>query len=229
MAKMQALKSAEIGTAIYLDFEGPGRSPGADSAPPPWFVGILDPLDAEQDPRIVVFDPVLQIAGNATGCERGNLRQTLLELIERAELGDRVLVAWSTRELEVARTTLGTKDFERFAARYRNAISLCRRWARVCHPEWKFRSGTRGNGSRLRKNALSNYAEALGLRWDSGSGPGITAGQIRYAREQLAKKGTFEAMTAVSKGKWTKALKHNRLDLEIMRKVCVAASGELER
>ena len=83
---------------------------------------------------------------------------------------------------------------------------MAKAWKSRHHRHIQFTRGPRGRSGR---NTLGRYLGLIGYRVPRIDGPGNTAGRIRFVRAALAKRGSFDALTAVQKNKWTNLLAHN--------------------
>jgi hypothetical protein len=145
-------------------------------------------------------------------------------LVRRAEDEDRLIVSWSSRERIVVENSpeLSSEVKDRFVVRWRDAKWLARRWKNKKHRDVVFpRIAGRG------RHRLDCYMRLIGYKIPSSYGDQQAAQRIAYARAQLRKKGSADAMTPVAKAKWTKVLNYNFHDCNGMREVTIRAVNEL--
>ena len=75
---------------------------------------------------------------------------------------------------------------------------------------------THSRFNRPNLKSLVSIARLIGIEPPSDYGYAITSSRFSYAADQLSKKGCFSKLTKVTKAKLTKAMKHNRFDVETM-------------
>lgn len=217
---------SEVDPSIYVDLEGTQYDP-------PSLLGVLYPRGLEQDGAAFiqyVFEETLfpaanfRLSGTGDGswCQTASAAWTFAHVLQLASGYDRHIVAWSQHELNVARECLDPTDFERFRARYINAIPFARKWRRKVHPGL-----VPPKSLRRGRNQLDWNIKLVGMSLPTAFGPGNTASRIRDVRGQLFKRaGDFNALTPVAKAKWTKLLKHNYFDCLGTREVLRVAMGD---
>jgi len=116
------LTLVEAQQALYIDFEGV-----KDKLPV--LLGTLN--RGGRGPEPFVFQVVVDSEFRATGTEERPFKEAIRTVVQRAEAGNRRIVAWSEHELEVVRRLLpDERDLvDRFTARYANALGIAKRWA----------------------------------------------------------------------------------------------------
>jgi hypothetical protein len=202
------LTPAEASRAIYLDFEGRMNED-------PAFVGVASDGRTEVRFEQSVHDPALLSAAKAKSLTRVCLSSFAKDLAEWIRAEDRVIVSWSERELEVfrdlerdGRLTHGLPDIE---SAYRNGIRTAK--------DYRRRQGDVVDDVPT-GNSLAEWMRYFGYSVPHGQGPGLVAAAIHDVRTGLAHRRDFDALTGTQKGKWTRALLHNRHDCLGMRFVC---------
>jgi hypothetical protein len=204
------LTTHEARRALFVDFEGRMQEP-------PAFVGVAWDVGSEPRLRQVVLDIRLTGAASAKALETLELRAFIAELATWARSEDRVLVAWSERELRVFDDQASTPlDRTTLRNRYRNGVKLAGDWRRH-HTR---RTGT-STSPLPADNSLASFMEHFGYEVRQGRGPGNVAKAIKDVREGLQRRdGEYTSLTSVMKSKWTRAIGHNEDDCLGMRFVC---------
>jgi hypothetical protein len=229
---IQGLTCAEAHRAVYIDFEG--RQEG-----PPTLLGILFVSESDGAPAPVFWQHVLEpLFWGATDTryvsgprKRQNVRtgrpEDVLEgLHDLLEAQDRLLIAWSTRELSAINELVGTQPyFKALQARYRDGKEIAKRWKRHAYPNVVFKRTPRSG-----RHRLSEYFKLVGYQVPSIHSVGTTGARIAHLRAALIKReGDFNRLTRVQKAKWANLLAHNWHDCEGMRLLVTHAACELER
>jgi hypothetical protein len=181
--------------------------------------------------RQFVFDPIFESAIEAKSRESGHgyctlipVEEVLRTLAEMSESENRVIVAWSTREIDAIESQLTSSDHPNvIRRRMHNGIKTGSRWRNRFHPDAVFPIDFR-----RRRNALQNYFELIDYDVPRIFGPGTAAKRVRDVRNQLVRHGgDYSKLTRVAKGKWSKLLSHNYHDCVGMREVIIRATREL--
>jgi hypothetical protein len=204
------LRPEEARRALYIDFEG-----GKDQ--PPVLLGcarrngrkrVLPVWQAITDTRLrsLAEDDELECLALADAVER---------ILQRAEKRDRLIVAWTTHELDVVRVYC-PEHLDRFESRYVNALGVAKRWRNSCHGGQKPAIGT-----------LAAYLDLIGHRVPDGAGPGRTGETIRILLQALASERRRTRLTDNQRRRWGDLREHNRNDCVGMRKVCLRAADEM--
>lgn len=206
--------------AIIIDFEG-------TKADPPSLLGVLYVKDGEMTQTFdqFVFETALFPAGDSTEvCTNQDLSTTLINLANLARSENRILIAWSSREIQAIReANLPSLVMDFLSDNVVDARVLARRWKRRFFPDVVFPYIT-GQG----RHRLSEYMKLIGYPVPSAHGPGNTGQRIRYVRQQLlSKHGEYADITRVAKGKWTNLLKHNWHDCGGLREILVRVAIDL--
>lgn len=192
------ISSEEIERAIYLDFEGFQETP-------PAMAGILCADHFEQ----VVFDDALQSAAIEANCRVEYLDDEMRRLLTKCHDEKRRLVAFSQFEKDgcqlYADVDLGEV--------YCDGRKVAKRWInRAC-------ARNRLEGWELKEFLLLiEYPRPRNL------GSRQTTQRLHHVRDMLQRRGEYQRLTSVAKAKWTRLLKHNRIDCfglrELMRRTC---------
>ena len=103
---------------------------------------------------------------------------------------------------------------------YLDAKATAQKWARTSR-RGELRQlpdllASRKKRDRPRLKSLVSIARLIGIEMPKDYGYGITSERFRFAIESIRKRGSFEAATPTAKSKETKAVKHNRYDVETM-------------
>jgi hypothetical protein len=200
------LTQAEALRALYVDFEG-------EKGRPPVLLGVHR---RGRGARPFVQQDVLDAAfvGLAGICL--SLHDAVEKVVRRAEHGDRRIVAWSEHELDVVRT-LRDEDpgiVARFEARFANARAVAERWRNRLH-----------DGVRPEPGRLVDYLALVGYRVPDEAAGGDVGETIRALRPRL-ERGL--SPTPAQQARWDRLLEHNRHDCAGMRRVCLAATREVD-
>ncbi len=125
------LTPEEARRALYIDFEG--RKVG-----PPVLLGCTrrSRVHGELSVWQSVTEPLFAPIAEADALELLDLADAVERILQRAEKGDRRIVAWSERELNVVREYC-PQHLERFESRHVNARTLAERWRNKCHDRQK--------------------------------------------------------------------------------------------
>jgi len=220
--KQPALTFQQTARAIYLDFEG-------FTDQPPTLCGVM--VDGEFSQ--VVFDERLEPAVRHAQDVKGRPIQMadrdlfLRSLVERVVAEDRRLIAFSRHELEVLDKIEGIGD--QITDRYFNALPLIKQWRERVHPNkakeaQKYRAWYKARKATNKKacedshksvgNRLVDYLPLIGIKVSTAHAPGKQTSRITAILSGLKRtKGDYAGLTPTQKGKWTKLLKHNELDV----------------
>ncbi len=152
----------------------------------------------------------------ADGIESMPLADAVEHILRRAERKDRLIVAWSERELDVVREYC-PQHLERFEARFRNARAFAERWRNKCHDGRKPPSGT-----------LADYLLETGYVVPERARPGRVGETIRLVRASLGRQGRVSDITDNQLRRWDDLREHNRHDCTGMRAVTILAAEEIE-
>lgn len=207
-AKFARLTHAEALRALYIDFEGEkGRVPA--------LLGVHrrgqgDRPHVEQDLIIGTFAS----ADRDTATDA--LERSVRKLVQRAESGDRRIVAWSEHELMVIRRDLSEHPrlIDRFEKRFANARVIARRWRNKCH-----------DGTKPPTASLPDYLELLGYKVPDDAVGGDVGATLRDIRKRFDQ-GKLPTPGQVER--WERLIEHNRHDCIGMRKVCLTATAEMD-
>ena len=108
-----------------------------------------------------------------------------------------------------------------------NGIPMARRWKAMFHNDQVF--GRDPKNPMRGKNQLQRYLDLVDYDVKAAYRPGHSAQRIRSVRNMLEKRcGDYTTVTAVTKAKWTKALKHNFHDCEGLHVLMVRCATDLD-
>ena len=103
---------------------------------------------------------------------------------------------------------------------YLDAKATSQKWARTSRRGELIKLpdllASRKRRDRPRLKSLVSIARLVGIDMPKDYGFGITSGRFQFAIESIRKRGSFEAATPTAKSKATRAVKHNRYDVETM-------------
>jgi hypothetical protein len=176
---------SEAARAIYVDFEG-------FKDKPPSLVGIL--VDGQL--RQVVLDPQLFSAAVAKNCETSSIEAVARELRARCQAEGRVLIGFSTHELEV----FEEHARENFAHVYRNALTIAKWWWNAFHQ------------GEVRPRTLKAYLKAIGEDMPAYLGVGKATSRLKSVIGSVGRRGAYKAVPKGIKTKWRDLLDYNKLD-----------------
>ena len=207
--------------AIYIDFEGRVKDP-------PTFLGTC----CEGNWNVEILEPLLWQAdeyGHPKGDVFSATPLNAYEVIREGAIGEgRMVVAWSSRELDAILKTEGLSSRE--ATWWRQNLvdgkKHAKKMARALAIKIAPRKSTVGNSDN--KNSLASYMQATGYKVPAIHGPGNTAQRILYVRNQVLRKGNFDAISPSAKTKWTNVLSHNYHNCVGLRHVMVSLSEMYE-
>jgi hypothetical protein len=204
-SSFERLSAAEALRALYIDFEG-------EKDKTPVLLGVLR---RGQGARPYVHSHILD-RDFAAFARVTSLHDAVLNVVMRAEKGDRRIVAWTEHELKVVRT-LANEDpnlVARFEARFANAKRLAERWRNRVHA-----------GEKPDDGRLSSYLAFVGYEVPPEGAPGDVGETIRTLRNRLAR---GQALTALQAERWRRLVEHNRHDCVGMRRLTLMATKALE-
>jgi len=195
----------DVERAIYFDYEG-------NINKPPTLLGwriegvvgtaIVEPVFAACAGRYRAKD-VIQLDHAKLG----------MQLVERAECEDRVLVSWSEHDLRQMSSVLDSAWQRRLISRYRNAIKTVRPWH------------NRTVGVPCSEATLDYFSGLVGFHVPEKFGLGIVGDGLRLIREQILAGRSYADLTPRARAAWVSIVKHNRYDLEAMEFVLRVATS----
>ena len=192
----------EIARAVFLDYEG-------NIDKPPTLLGWR--IEGQSNASIV--EEAFETCSDryrAKDIHCKSHKQLAAELVELACKEDRVIVSWSEHDLRVINQVLSTKDQDRLALRYRNAITTAK--------SWHFRTMEQ----RAPVGDLSYFAQLLGFPIPKKYGTGKVGQGLRLIRNQLLEGRDYPELTPKARASWVAIVKHNDLDLRSMEFVLKA-------
>lgn len=191
---------AEASRAIYVDCEGLKNSA-------PSLLGILVDGTFES----VMVDERLASAAIARQQRCVPLAAVASELLARCRSEGRVLVAYSQHELRLF-LTYAAIDFYDV---YRDARMIAGRWWTCTHPH-----------GRRKDRKLKTYLRSIGHAMPAHLGSGTAAARLRAVVTMLERRGSYRALTPVTKRKWRHLLAYNEHDCRGMEAlVCRAVDA----
>ena len=196
---MKRMSPEEAASAVYVDFEGYEEST-------PALIGCL----VEGHFAQVVTDPALYVAGGAKRLETTEFISAWSVIEDRARMEDRKIVAYSTHEMKIVLEYCDTDIFDIFV----NARTVIKSW-------WN-RTGARPRPTDWGQKAVER---ALGLKRPRHLAGGNATRRLRFVSDQIATRGSFDALTPTAKAKWTKLLRYNELDVRHMLSIVETAAG----
>jgi hypothetical protein len=208
----------QVHRALFIDFEG-----NVDREPTLLGSYWLDGLTPRFEQYILepefhkLAERGLRPAMAAEALVFCSFREGLEALAHRAQSEDRLLLAWSTRELKAIQKYLHDPDLVAcYEERLIDAKKPAKRWKRRVHPDvrWKRRDRFDPLHSLERYQALVGYAVPTVHR------AGRTGIRLRNLRARLQ---SGRPLTRGLKGHWTKLLNHNFHDCRGMREVTLCA------
>ncbi|HEY8192875.1 MAG TPA: hypothetical protein VIF36_03020 [Gaiellaceae bacterium] len=204
------LTPGEARRALYVDFEG--RKVG-----PPVLLGCTTKSRVRSRLSVwqAVTDPILTPLAIADDIEALSLADAVERILVRAERKDRLIVAWSERELDVVREHC-PQHLDRFEARFRNAREFAVRWRNKCH-----------DGRRPPTNALADYLALIGYTVPEGAGPGRVGETVEIVQRVLLRGRRVSDLTDKQLRRWDDLREHNRHDCAGMRRITILAADEI--
>ena len=196
MASKPKIRVDEISRAIFIDYEG-------NIDRDPTLLGWR--LDGQS--HAAILEEVFATCSDRYRAKDIHLKshkQLARDLLSQAYDEDRVLVSWSEHDLRVINQILSTKDQERFASRYRNAITTARSW----HYKAMEKRAPVGD--------LSYFCQLLGFPVPKKYGTGKVGHGLRLIRNQLNEGREYPELTPKARASWVAVVKHNELDLRSM-------------
>jgi hypothetical protein len=182
---------------------------------------------------VFIIEPELWSAalhGHAKGkVVAETVQEALRALRTRAEAEQRIIAAWSSRELEGISNILELTERERqwWADNLVDAKKYAKPMARQLNLTIRPRKSVIGGG--MKKHPLASYMDAVGYKVPVIHGPNNAAQRILYVRRQILAKGSFDAITPTAKKKWANGLSHNFHDCVGLAFVMTALAGRVEQ
>jgi hypothetical protein len=228
------LTPAQAANAIYIDFEG-----RQDQRP-----GLLGVLYAEgkhsPDQRRIILRH--DIVGRDLCALEGAIGLTwpglvyrydtsattvgrsIVNLVRRAKAQDRLIVAWSRHDLDVAlkHGNIGGWATDELIDRYRDGKKTARQWLAALRPDVTFPRDAFGG-----THKLARYLELTDFFVPPEYGPGLVADNLKRVSAGVANRGAYEHMTPGQQRAWRDVLWHNLYDCFGLRHVVRLAAKEL--
>jgi hypothetical protein len=203
---LRRLTPDEARRALYIDFEGRKDRP-------PVLLGAGRWSKAERVHQYVT-DPRYAALGELDGLEVLTLSDAVLRIVQRAEAGDRLIVAWTSHELNIV-SRFAPEHLARFESRYRNALAIAKYWRNRSH-----------GGAKPDKRTLANYMELVEYRVPDVAGPGRADNTIGILDKALDRDPSAARLTANQRQRWADLRAHNAHDSAGMRRICELAAAE---
>jgi len=194
----------EVRRGIYIDFEGYENHP-------PALTGVLCEDQLEQ----VVFCTGIANAADAKGLRVASFEGEIERIIERCEEEDRKLFAFSRHEWN--KVSKYTELGESFGLVFRDGHKVAKRW----YNRLKMDDPSLTRPDHM---SLQFLAGIIGFDRPKYLGDKIATSRLRYVLEMLKKRGSYESLTPVAKGKWTKLLSHNEWDCRALQQLMITVS-----
>ena len=204
-SSFERMTNAEALRALYVDFEG-------EKDKTPVLLGVHRRGGSD---RPHVHSHVMD-AAFAWGANVTSLHDAVLNVVMRAEKGDRRIVAWTEHELKIVRTYLDEDPelVRRFEARFANAKRLAERWRNRLH-----------GGDKPTDGRLASYLAHVRYEVPAEGAPGDVGETIRKLR---ATSPRGNALTALQVERWRRLVEHNRHDCIGMRRLTLMATEALD-
>jgi len=209
MAKkdLKVLSIVEASRALCIDFEGRKDRP-------PVLLGATRFAPASRVHQYVTDMRYASIATDGS-LEAMSLGGAVERIIQRAEKGDRLIVAWTNHELEIVRRYV-PELADRFERRYRNALVIAKYWRNARH-----------GGAKPVSGALVGYLGLVDYRVPEAAGVGRAAETIRRLDDAFERGKTASQLTPNLRQRWVDLRAHNAHDCAGMRRVCLATAEDV--
>lgn len=200
-----SMSQVETARAIYIDFEG-----FVDKAPA--LIGVATEGDFFQ----VALDQGLELAAVARKMSSQQGDEVIGSLLAKAREEKRRIVAYSQHEKRVCKKFYAID----LSPVYADARLIAKKWRKKTHP-----------GLKPGPKSLKEYLHLIGYERGSYLGEKQSTQRIKAVRDMCAKRGSYEALTATVKAKWTRLLQNNSIDVLGMRELCrkAVSGGECGR
>jgi hypothetical protein len=204
-SSFERMTNAEALRALYIDFEG-------EKDKTPVLLGVHR---RGQGAHPHVHSHVMDAAFGSSN-EAMSLHDAVLNVVLRAEKGDRRIVAWTEHELKIVRTYLSEDPglVRRFEARFANAKRLAERWRNRLH-----------DGDKPTDGKLASDLALVRYEVPAEGAPGDVGETIRKLRAALERGQTLSASQAE---RWRRLVEHNRHDCIGMRRLTLMATQALD-
>jgi hypothetical protein len=203
-----ALTAVAAERGIYLDAQGVRGNP-------PVVVGILVEEHLDQ----VIFDTDFADAALAKELRINSMESEMRSLLQLAREEERFVFGFSPGCLDMA----GPAEVDELRRLFVDGQQLGTAWRRRESSTNRGSSSCRRSGSSRRSDLnLGDLLRMSGASCPSGLDGKTTSKRLRDVRAMMRSRGSYEAMTAVGKGKWTNLLKQNRARCEGLRTLMLA-------
>ena len=222
----QQITPGEAQRAIYIDFEGfKGKPPSLFGWV--WAVGkkasdsnlacIHDIHDKSLRPLIGAIDVE---SGSVGSYEQRpfSVGQSINDLARRANKQDRLIVSWSTYELnKIAESELSPGLLRLFKLNYRDGKATAKKWFQQL-----------GLSTASQSNQLVRYLDHAGYPMPDTYRLGETTKRLRSVLGGIKTRGSYTKLTAHQQECWRGLLDHNFVDCHGLRQVTKAAAKALD-
>ena len=221
----QLISPNEAQRAIYIDFEG-------FKGKPPSFFGWVWAIgrrgsdgnlaclhDIHDESLWPLLDEITLEPGSVgTHIQRPySVAQSINDLARRANKQGRLIVSWSTHELnKIAESELSPEVFHLFKDNYRDGKATAKKWFQHL-----------GLSTASQSNNLVRYLEQAGYPLSDNYGHGQTTKRLKSVLGGIKHKGSYGNLTTHQQENWKGLLDHNFVDCHGLRHVIKAAAKTL--
>jgi hypothetical protein len=229
------LTPAEAANAIYIDFEGRQHQH-------PALLGVLyaEGKHSPDQGRVVLRQDIVgrdlwaleRAIGLTWPCHlyrydtsTTTVGQSLVALVRRAKAQDRLIVAWSRHDLNIALAygNLGHWATDELITRYRDGKETARQWLDAVRPDVTLTKDDFGG-----THKLARYLELTDFAVPREHGPGLVADNLKRAVTGVSNWGAYSDMAPGQQRAWSDVLCHNLYDCFGLRHVVRLAARELK-
>ena len=211
--------------AIYIDFEG------FEEEPPSLFGWVWAIGKKATDSNLAcvqdIHDKSLQRLVGAAEIPEGSVNrykqrpfsvgQAINELVRLADKQDRLIVSWSTHELnKIAESELSPGLLRLFKLNYRDGKATAKKWFQQL-----------GLSTASQSNQLVRYLDHAGYPMPDTYRLGETTKRLRSVLGGIKTRGSYTKLTAHQQECWRGLLDHNFVDCHGLRQVTKAAAKAL--
>ena len=209
-----ALRLEEAKRAIFIDYE-------ASVNRPPTLLGVR----IEKDTKVWVLEELVHCCVGRNRTPRtvaGAHARVAMEIVDRAEHEDRVIVSWSAHDFRILLGQLvgDARRQDILRDRYRDAKQPGRRWMQRQSARWRQAAKEQGHTLELYRNRLRIYQPER-------FGTGVAGNAIRLLREQLTEGRVYATLTPKAKASWRALVRHNEFDLTSLQAISVRVTADV--
>lgn len=211
------ITAEEASHAIYLDFEGVGKSRKSDPDPLPVLGGTI----VDGDYFCHILDERLRQGADAKSFPLLSLTDYLASLIDRAKQERRRIVYWTSHEEAVFRSHGFPPDELGFDLKIEVKPHFRRLFKESKEAYGKLFEARGAKKDKLRQKAFGLCVQCAeqcsdSFRVPSAYGKGMVGGFIRMALDECEAKDSYSKWKPSAKRRWSRLISHNRLDCEAM-------------